>query len=197
MIRTIEVPKRERPEKPKEIAKPHPVEQVATSKLHVSPITIKPDRPVKITMTDVKELEGKEISDQQSDGPIYRLAKPAEQPSLLRNRYRPSISATDFIPIETQPEFPWPGSVKRFLGNNLMTPGDLEPVKRKWCGSDLRSIMQGWRCFHSLKSSAAAELSLTGEVIRVMKMPAEAALQNGVQCSRELYSRVTFIGVEQ
>jgi len=196
-IRQIILPKE--PEKPKEDIKPKQVAKVATIK-YPSTINITPDKDVKSALPENKELDGKKIGIENIEGKKY--VGIAENEKVVTNtgngNEEEPKSLNGFSPVETDPEFPGgPEALKRFMGKNLNTPGELEAGEKKMVQIRFKVDKDGAVSSLEIVSSGGNEFDR--EVIRVCKkMPRwKPALQNGVNVPVSYVLPVTFIGVEQ
>ncbi len=198
LLHQIVLPKE--PEKPKEPLNPKPVEKVATIKYNDA-IKIKPDNQVTTTMTEIKDLIGKQIDNVTSDGKIKDDKVQPVDPlitSVNGTNTGPAKPETFFDPTEREPEFPG-GQVAlmRFLQNNLYTPGELQAGEKKMVQVRFKVDKDGFVSALEVLSSGGNEFDR--EVIRVCKrMPRwKPAIQNGVNVPVSYVLPVTFIGVEQ
>ena len=196
-IRTIELPKEL--EKPKEVTKSKPVEKVATVK-YVSVIKITPDKEMKITMPDITDMIDKNIGTENIEGTKYEGKvnpnnEPVTNPGIGKE---PAQSLPEIIIDEHDPEFPGgPEALKRFLGSNLNTPGELEAGEKKMVRIRFKVDKDGAVSTLEIVSSGGSEYDR--EVIRVCKkMPHwKPAIQNGIHVAVSYVLPVTFIGAEQ
>jgi protein TonB len=197
-IQEIKLEKPKEPEKPKE--QPKPVEKIATQKF-VSKIEIKPDDKVKEKMPDFKSLDSSLISDKTVKGKTDNgIPKKIEEPIVNNNGNgeKPDVTEKEFKPQEKEPEFPGgPEALKRFLANNLQTPGELGDGERKVVKVRFKVDKDGAVNTFEIITSGGNEYDR--EVVRVCKkMPRWIpALQNGVNVPVSYVLPVTFIGVEQ
>lgn len=197
-IQEIKFEKPKEPEKPKE--QPKPVQKVATQKF-VSKIEIKPDNKVKEILPDIKSLDSTLIADKtvkgkKDDG----IPKKIEEPIIDNNGNgnKSDVSEKEFKPQEKEPEFPGgPDALKRFLANNLQTPGELDDGEKKLVKIRFKVDKDGTVNTFEIVTSGGNEYDR--EVVRVCKkMPRWIpALQNGVNVPVSYVLPVTFIGVEQ
>jgi protein TonB len=197
-IQAIKLEKPKEPEKPKE--QPKPVQKVATQKF-VSKIEIKQDDKVKEILPDVKSLDSTLIADKTVKGKTDDgIPKKIEEPIIDKNGSgdKQDVGEKEFRPQEKEPEFPGgPDALKRFLANNLQTPGELEDGERKVVKIRFKVDKDGTVNTFEIVTSGGGEYDR--EVVRVCKkMPRWIpASQNGVNVPVSYVLPVTFIGVEQ
>lgn len=201
VITTVEFhnDKPKEPEKPKQISKP--VEKVAKIK-SASKIEIVPDKTkIKDPVPFNDDIKNKAISDVNTIGKPYTgIVEPNDK--LVTNPGTGNIVVStqpeDFKPNERDPEFPGgPEALKRFLGNNLNTPGELESSEKKMVQIRFKVDKDG--VVSSLEIVRSGGNEFDREVIRVCKkMPRwKPAIQNGVNVAVSYLLPVTFIRVEQ
>lgn len=194
----IEKLKPKEPEKPKE--QPREEQKIASQKF-VSKIVIKPDDKVKEVIPDTKSLDSSLIADITVKGkPDDGIPKKTEQTIVSGNTNNSQSTETEkeFRPQEKDPEFPGgPDALKRFLANNLQTPGELEDGEKKVVKIRFKVDKDGSVNTFEIVTSGGNEYDR--EVVRVCKkMPRwTPALQNGVNVPVSYILPVTFIGVEQ
>ena len=200
VIKSIEMPKEKLkiPEKIKVAVKKKQVQKIATIK-YTTPPAIKKDIEVKNVMVAIKELEGKEISDETSIGKVAdNTVVIDKEPIIAENS---ELRETDqsqpvFTADERDPQFPGgQGALKQFLARNLSTPGELEDGERKVVQIRFKVDKDGSVTTFEIVTSGGIDYDR--EVVRVCKkMPRWLpAIQNGINVPVSYMLPVTFIGV--
>jgi protein TonB len=191
------------PEKPKEVIKEaaKPVQKVAAAE-YLSKIEIKPDLDVTKTMTAIKDLDGKVISDKTTEGvPYTGIVTNNDQPAGITGdgvAKAPEVKTNDFVIDEREPEFPGgPEALRRFLGSYLSTPDELENGEKKTVKIRFKVDQDG--SVSGLEIAESGGAAFDKEVMRVCKkMPRwKPAIQNGIHVPVSYVLPVTFIGAEQ
>lgn len=191
-----------RPEKPKPVvtqAQPKKAAPKTAARQYTSQIKIKPDKDVKATVPDMRDLDDKRVDTYNHDGPPVKGPEIPETPPVsgpgTGNMDIPA--APDFEARELQPEFPGGDeALRRFLASQLQSPEQLESGERKLV--KIRFVIQ------KDGSVSTPEILLSGgpafdrEVVRVMKkMPRwKPAVQNGIPVSVTYMLPVSFVGIE-
>ena len=186
-------------EKPKEPEKTKEQPKPATEK-YVSKIAIKPDDKVKEKLPDIADLDNKLISDKKQVGtPDDGIPKKTEPVVTgTGNTGGTTEPINTFKPEEKDPQFPGgPEALKKFLANNLETPGELQDGEKKTVLIRFKVDKDGAVTTFEIVTSGGNEFDR--EVVRVCKkMPHwTPALQNGINVPVSYMLPVTFIGVEQ
>ena len=203
VLRTIELPREmiKEPEKTKEVAKKKPVVKIATIN-YSTPPKIEKDKEVRHAMVAVKELDGKEISTETSDGKeadgkVVINKEPVEDPGT-NTQNTVAQSHPLFVADERDPAFPGgQEALKQFLARNLNTPEDLQNGEKKVVKIKFQVDKDGSVTTFEIVTSGGNVFDR--EVVRVCKkMPRwTPALQNGINVPVNYILPVTFIGVEE
>ncbi len=204
VVREIKVPieKPKEIEQPKETIKPKKAEPKMATVKFTTPPEIKKDIDVKDKMVAVTDMSDKKIADVTSDGEKFKgIAKEPEKPlgEPGNGTLKPEEpKQSDFVVQEREPEFPGgAAALKKFLGNNLSTPDELNAGEKKLVQVKFKVDKDGTVTGFEILTSGGTEYDR--EVVRVCKkMPRwKPAIQNGINVSVNYVLPITFIGLEE
>jgi protein TonB len=204
VVREIKLPieKPKEIDQPKETSKQKTVEpKIATVKF-TTPPEIKKDIEVKETMVAIIDMNEKKIAAVTGDGDKFEgIAREPENPvgEPGNGTGKPEEpKQPDFVVQERDPEFPGgAAALKKFLGNNLSTPDELNAGEKKLVQVKFKVDKDGTVTSFEILTSGGTEYDR--EVVRVCKkMPRwRPAIQNGINVPVNYVLPVTFIGLEE
>ena len=204
VVRELNIPiqKPKEIEQPKETVKQKTVQPKMATVKFTTPPEIKKDTDVKETMVAVTDMNEKKIADVTGDGEKFKgIAKEAEKPvgePGTGNGKTDEPKQPDFIVMEREPEFPGgAAALKKFLGNNLSTPDELNAGEKKVVQVKFKVDKDGTVTGVEILTSGGNDFDR--EVVRVCKkMPKwKPAIQNGINVPVSYVLPVTFIGLEE
>ncbi len=138
VVREIKMPveKPKEIEQPKETVKQKTVQPKMATVKFTTPPEIKDDNKVKETMVAVSDMDNKKIADVTGVGTKFNgIATEPEKPlgEPGNGTAKPAEpKQSDFVVMEREPEFPGgAAALKKFLGNNLSTPDELNAGEKK------------------------------------------------------------------
>jgi len=185
------------PDEPIEPPPPQPEVPPPVAAADFTNMVVVPDDKADDYINSIDDLDGKQISTDNAEGERYDkvLVEEVVPPPVIIEKKEPEV----YVPKPSSaPEYPGGmEALRKFLGNNLRTPDELQAGETKVVRAKFMVAKDGTISTIEIVASGGNEYDK--EVMRVCrKMPRwKPAIQNGEPATMSYVLPVTFMGLEQ